>query len=961
MANRPGGTSEDTRESRPLLGGATDADDTEEGWMLRPDGTPETTRETGTARTLVVAQAGEESPKWPLLEMLRRGAIAGTGWTMEPVVENTEPAFDLPVVQFACWVTYVPEDASVVKVDVYRFGDLSKVSWVSYATADMTAKAPEKYEASSGTVEFEKNQEKATIEIVIRQNQDFDANLDFQVILSNPGGSVISRTMGRCRVMIIDDDTFPTNTYREEILANDTTHIGLHLLGGFIYFAIHRVPDIKRRAILTILLDQLKNLHYLFNMFLQVYMVNTVFAVQDPDSEGRLFFSKKFGGRGMTVICLAFLYVIPFGIVSLSEYYQRLNLGCGGTLRQHLKVNLFRKYLYYSMEANGSVSLQALHTAMLDGVDQVVKNGFLVVFRILQQSGMMCTVFLFLIKKNPSSVWLLFIYPVAIGIAVNLRYFKTISLKEKAHQAEVAMMTEFDGACNSIKLIKEYNYRSEIVQRFEQVAKAQKAPNRELGLYEFTTEEIMPWVTTAIVGIYMGCAGLCVLLPRDDPSHLSLGVFLATLHIFKDAGKLFDKFYIHIKDLYGVVGPLLMLVRLLNLPSDTTENLILQNQRSSDFEFMIERLPKRNVAKYDLEEQSDEVSYMSRFDDLLICLSDVALRHDKGGPLHAPLQHITVSVKQGQLVGIIGPHGTGKSTIMRMISGAVRPRKGAVFVPSYLSCLEVGNTHDHVSCLDLYENLTYGRTCRIGDVRLERLVSICKRVGIGEHMIQLLREDAEPQEQAKGEGSAKTDQLTASSSKWFEACSHTEMRLVRLVRTLVYDPEIMLVHRPIDEFDAHQAAQTMNLLREFVDNRGIEIVPEDVKNQRPHTCFFTAIKDRDGADAASDVADVIWRISADGLTVENLPRNPLRQAIVTNSGRIVKSWQRELTNKTDEVAKLKHHLYRHEKTIADLTNASNTYQDQLKATTESNRELEGYRDSRKSRSCGLTVFGTDIT
>ncbi len=43
-------------------------------------------------------------------------------------------------------------------------------------------------------------------------------------------------------------------------------------------------------------------------------------------------------------------------------------------------------------------------------------------------------------------------------------------------------------------------------------------------------------------------------------------------------------------------------------------------------------------------------------------------------------QHASLSIARGALVGLIGPNGTGKTTLLRLLLGQVRPRSGSVTV-----------------------------------------------------------------------------------------------------------------------------------------------------------------------------------------------------------------------------------------------------------------------------------------
>ena len=59
------------------------------------------------------------------------------------------------------------------------------------------------------------------------------------------------------------------------------------------------------------------------------------------------------------------------------------------------------------------------------------------------------------------------------------------------------------------------------------------------------------------------------------------------------------------------------------------------------------------------------------------------------------LDGITFSIEEGDLLGIIGTNGAGKSTLCKVISGIVRPTKGAMAVNgSIASLLELGTGFD---------------------------------------------------------------------------------------------------------------------------------------------------------------------------------------------------------------------------------------------------------------------------
>lgn len=62
-------------------------------------------------------------------------------------------------------------------------------------------------------------------------------------------------------------------------------------------------------------------------------------------------------------------------------------------------------------------------------------------------------------------------------------------------------------------------------------------------------------------------------------------------------------------------------------------------------------------------------------------LSDVCYTYDKGtGNAHEALSHIDLKIEQGTITGVIGHTGCGKSTMLRMFNGLLRPDTGKILL-----------------------------------------------------------------------------------------------------------------------------------------------------------------------------------------------------------------------------------------------------------------------------------------
>ena len=63
-------------------------------------------------------------------------------------------------------------------------------------------------------------------------------------------------------------------------------------------------------------------------------------------------------------------------------------------------------------------------------------------------------------------------------------------------------------------------------------------------------------------------------------------------------------------------------------------------------------------------------------DERVIAIEDVSFSYE-GPPV---LEHVTLDVERGEMLGIVGPNGGGKSTLLKIILGLLRPDGGKVTV-----------------------------------------------------------------------------------------------------------------------------------------------------------------------------------------------------------------------------------------------------------------------------------------
>jgi len=123
-----------------------------------------------------------------------------------------------------------------------------------------------------------------------------------------------------------------------------------------------------------------------------------------------------------------------------------------------------------------------------------------------------------------------------------------------------------------------------------------------------------------------------------------------------------------------------------------------------------------NIAKPILDELSEDTGGKARLGSLSgnIDVHSVSFRYTDDGPLI--LDDLSLSIKQGEYVALVGASGCGKSTLMRILLGFEKPQKGAVYYDNQeLSGLDIHSIRQQIGIVmqnatlfadDIFSNIT---------------------------------------------------------------------------------------------------------------------------------------------------------------------------------------------------------------------------------------------------------------
>jgi len=167
------------------------------------------------------------------------------------------------------------------------------------------------------------------------------------------------------------------------------------------------------------------------------------------------------------------------------------------------------------------------------------------------------------------------------------------------------------------------------------------------------------------------------------------------------------------------------------------------------------------------------------------------------------VEGLSFAVHRGDILGIVGPNGSGKTALLRTILGLLRPIRGEVerqtgLAISYVPQRDRIDTIFLVTALDV---VLMGRAARTGP--FERL----QRTDLDAGIRALSRLGAEP-----------------LGRQLFRNLSGGQQQRVLLARALAGEPDVLVLDEPTAGMDAASEAGILEFLRDLNRTRGVTIL-----------------------------------------------------------------------------------------------------------------------------------------
>jgi zinc transport system ATP-binding protein len=174
--------------------------------------------------------------------------------------------------------------------------------------------------------------------------------------------------------------------------------------------------------------------------------------------------------------------------------------------------------------------------------------------------------------------------------------------------------------------------------------------------------------------------------------------------------------------------------------------------------------------------------------DCLVHLDEVSLAFDK----RTVLEQISFAVRAGEILTLIGPNGTGKTTLAKIMLGLIKPDRGEVLKRP---------------------NLTYGY--------VPQRIAIDRTLPLTVSGFLNLPRRKSPQEISSCLAEVGAEALFEQP---LHALSGGELQRVLLARAIMRDPDLLILDEPLQGVDFGGQLSLFQLIRELRDRRGCGVL-----------------------------------------------------------------------------------------------------------------------------------------
>jgi ABC-2 type transport system ATP-binding protein len=212
------------------------------------------------------------------------------------------------------------------------------------------------------------------------------------------------------------------------------------------------------------------------------------------------------------------------------------------------------------------------------------------------------------------------------------------------------------------------------------------------------------------------------------------------------------------------------------------------------------------------------------------------------------VDHLSFSVKKGEVLGFLGPNGAGKSTTMRMVTGFIPPTSGDAKVCGISIVDQPNQAKQKIGYLPesapLYQDMTVTGFLKFC-AAIRGLTGTAKNEAV--------------------EKAIETCFLQSVARQSIDTLSKGYRHRTCLAQALLHDPEVLILDEPTDGLDPNQKHEVRQLIKRLGETKAI-LFSTHILEEVEASCSRAVIVDRGRIVADGTPAELITQSETGSLT-----------------------------------------------------------------------------------------------
>ena len=188
------------------------------------------------------------------------------------------------------------------------------------------------------------------------------------------------------------------------------------------------------------------------------------------------------------------------------------------------------------------------------------------------------------------------------------------------------------------------------------------------------------------------------------------------------------------------------------------------------------------------------------------------------------IKNLNISIEKGEVVGILGESGSGKSTILRILAGLETPYKGNI----------------EIDGKKIYDDKTFIETEHRGIGMVFQDYALFPHMTVAKNIMFGLKKISKSEKEKRMIEMLELVNLTEYKNKYPYELSGGQQQRIAIARAIAPKPSILLLDEPFSNLDANLKSKIRNDLKEIIKDANI-------------TSIFVTHDKEDAIDIASKV------------------------------------------------------------------------------------------------------------